>query len=112
MSDFARRLLNLPEQASTFAPEIDALHYTVISITMLGATGVFVTALWFTVRYRRREPEQTIPIRRGAGKGQNVARGRVGTTRCRASIRPAEEPSATRRGWAARAPRIERPPVA
>lgn len=66
MSDFARRLLYLPEQASTYAAEVDALHFAVISITMLGATGVFVTALWFTVRYRRREPEQKTPLVRAS----------------------------------------------
>lgn len=66
MSDLVRRLLYLPEQGSTFAAEVDALHFVVIGITMLGATGVFVTALWFTFRYRRREETQVTPLVRAS----------------------------------------------
>ncbi len=55
MNDFLRGLLNLPVQASTYAWEIDLLHYFVISATMLGALFVFLLALYYLVRYRRRD---------------------------------------------------------
>lgn len=54
MNELLRRLLFLPEQATTHAQEVDALHYFVITMTMLAAAGVFLTALFFFVRYRRR----------------------------------------------------------
>lgn len=60
MNELARWLLNLPEQASTIAPEVDALHYFVIGVTMLGSFAVFFTALVFVVRSRR----QSLPTRR------------------------------------------------
>ena len=54
MNDFLRRLLYLPEQASTIARDVDTLHYFVIGITMVGAAGVFAAALWWSIRYRAR----------------------------------------------------------
>lgn len=54
MNELLRRLLALPPQASSFAREIDYLHYSVISITMLGALGVAAIAAYFIIRYRRR----------------------------------------------------------
>lgn len=60
MNDFLRRLLYLPEQASTVAMEIDTLHFFVIGITMAGATGVFIAALWWSIRYRARSDEDTV----------------------------------------------------
>lgn len=54
MNDFLRRLLYLPEQASTVSLEIDQLHYFVIGSTMLGATLVALVAIWWSVRYRSR----------------------------------------------------------
>jgi cytochrome c oxidase subunit 2 len=59
MNDLLRRLLNLPPQASTYARDVDVLHYFVITTTMLGATFVFLLALYFLVRYRRRTPGET-----------------------------------------------------
>ena len=35
MNDLMRRMLWLPEQASTFAPDVDHLHYFVIIVTMM-----------------------------------------------------------------------------
>lgn len=55
MNDLLRGLLNLPPQASSYARAIDTLHYFVISATMLGATFVFLLALYFVLRYRRRD---------------------------------------------------------
>jgi cytochrome c oxidase subunit 2 len=58
MNDLLRGLLNLPPQASTYARGVDTLHYFVIGSTMLGATFVFLLALYFVVRYRRRSAGQ------------------------------------------------------
>jgi cytochrome c oxidase subunit II len=54
MNELLRRLLFLPPQASTFASEVDALHFFVISMTMLGAFVVTVIGGYFLIRYRRR----------------------------------------------------------
>jgi cytochrome c oxidase subunit 2 len=59
MNNLLLKLLDLPPQASTYAFDLDLLHYFVISTTMLGATFVFVLALWFLVRNRRRFPGET-----------------------------------------------------
>jgi cytochrome c oxidase subunit II len=61
MNDLLRRLLGLPPQASTYARGIDTLHYFVIASTMLGATLVFVLAIYFLVRYRQRAPSALTP---------------------------------------------------
>ncbi len=59
MNELLRALLNLPPEASTFAPAIDRLHLVVIGTTMLGATFVFGMAVYFVVRYRRRAEGET-----------------------------------------------------
>ncbi len=56
MNDLLRGWLNLPPQASTYAADVDLLHYFVIGATMLGASFVFLLALYFLVRYGRRVP--------------------------------------------------------
>jgi cytochrome c oxidase subunit 2 len=56
MNDLLRTMLNLPPQASTYARAVDTLHYFVISATMLGASFVFLLALYFVARHRRRRP--------------------------------------------------------
>ncbi len=56
MNDLLLALLDLPPEASTFAFGVDMLHYLVIGTTMLGATFVFLLALLFLVRSRRRAP--------------------------------------------------------
>ena len=43
----------LPPQASSVALEVDWLHYSVISVTMLGSTAVFAVATWWLIRFRR-----------------------------------------------------------
>ena len=63
MNDLLRRMLFLPEQASRYAREVDQLHYFVIITTMIAATGVFGTALYFFVRYRRRSDSDVTPHR-------------------------------------------------
>ncbi len=61
MNELLRRLLFLPDQASTFALDVDHLHYFVILTTFVMSTGVGLTAIWFFIRYRRRSETQTTP---------------------------------------------------
>jgi len=61
MNELLRRMLFLPEQASDYARSVDHLHYFVIITTMVAAAGVFGTALWFFVRYRRRSEDESTP---------------------------------------------------
>jgi cytochrome c oxidase subunit 2 len=61
MNELMRRLLFLPEQASAYARDVDALHFFVISVTMIGAFGVFLAAIIFFVRYRRRSDTDVTP---------------------------------------------------
>jgi cytochrome c oxidase subunit 2 len=53
VNELLRRLLFLPPQASSVARELDTLHYVVISVTMLGAIAVALTAAYFVVKYRK-----------------------------------------------------------
>ncbi|TMB20377.1 MAG: cytochrome c oxidase subunit II [Deltaproteobacteria bacterium] len=61
MNEVLRRLLFLPDQASTFARDVDRLHYFVIITTFIMSTAVGLTAIFFFVRYRRRSETQTTP---------------------------------------------------
>jgi cytochrome c oxidase subunit II len=61
MNELMRRILFLPEQASDYARSVDHLHYFVIITTMLAAAGVFGTAIFFFVRYRRRSDTDVTP---------------------------------------------------
>src|SRR5438132_5404846 len=61
MNEVLRRLLCLPDQASTFARDVDRLHYFVILTTFVMSTAVGLTAIFFFVRYRRRSETQTTP---------------------------------------------------
>jgi cytochrome c oxidase subunit 2 len=54
MNELMRKLLWLPEQASTMAPNIDHLHYFVITTTMMVSTLIGLAALGFYVKYRWR----------------------------------------------------------
>jgi cytochrome c oxidase subunit 2 len=54
-------MLFLPEQASDYARRVDHLHYFVIITTMIAAAGVFLTALVFFVKYRRRSDSDPTP---------------------------------------------------
>lgn len=51
--ELLRQILFLPRGASSIALEIDLLHALVITITMIGSTGVFLAALWSMWRYHR-----------------------------------------------------------
>lgn len=47
-----------PEQASTMAPEVDALFLFLVGVTFLFTAAIAAAILYFIVRYRRRAPEQ------------------------------------------------------
>ncbi|MFL5443028.1 MAG: cytochrome c oxidase subunit II [Myxococcales bacterium] len=61
MNELLRRWLFLPEQASTFAYDIDRLHYFVIITTFVMSTAVGLTAIFCFIRYPRRSDSQTTP---------------------------------------------------
>jgi cytochrome c oxidase subunit 2 len=61
VNELMRKLLFLPPELSEHARQVDALHFFVISTTMVAAAGVFATALWFFVRYRRRPGDGATP---------------------------------------------------
>lgn len=52
MNELMRKMLFLPEQASTMAPRIDHLHYFVIITTMLVSALIGIAAVGFYVKYR------------------------------------------------------------
>ncbi|HEY2731697.1 MAG TPA: cytochrome c oxidase subunit II [Polyangia bacterium] len=62
MNDLMRRLLFLPEQASTFARSVDNLHYFVITVTMIASTLTGLLAFGFFFKYRERSPEASTPV--------------------------------------------------
>ena len=62
MNELMRRMLFLPEQASTFALDVDHLHYFVITVTMVASAGVAVVAIAFFWKYRRRHENQATPF--------------------------------------------------
>lgn len=59
MNELFRELLALPEQGTELAREVDALHFVVISVTMLGAAAVGFFAIYFVVRWRRKGEHPT-----------------------------------------------------
>ncbi len=56
IDEWLRKLLLLPPAASSMARPIDRLHFSVISVTMLGATLLVLMGGYYCVRYRRRRP--------------------------------------------------------
>jgi cytochrome c oxidase subunit II len=52
LNELMRTLWFLPEQASSIARELDALHYFVITVTMIGAAAVTVIGGYYLLRYR------------------------------------------------------------
>jgi len=58
LNSFYRRALLLPEQASSIARRIDALHYFQITVMFAFAAVIAVVALYFVVRFRRRSEDQ------------------------------------------------------
>ena len=45
-----------PEQASTVAPEVDALYLYLVAITLFFSVAITATIVFFALRYRRRDP--------------------------------------------------------
>jgi cytochrome c oxidase subunit II len=62
MNELMRRMLFLPEQASTFAVDVDHLHYFVITVTMVASLGVAIVAIAFFWKFRRRRENQATPF--------------------------------------------------
>jgi cytochrome c oxidase subunit 2 len=57
-----------PEQASSFAKEVDLLHFFITGITLLFSAGIFLAVFYFAVKYRRRsEAERPKPIHGALG---------------------------------------------
>lgn len=61
MNDLLRRMLFLPEQASTVAGDVDRLHYFVIITAIVAFILITLVTLYFVWRYRRRRLHQTTP---------------------------------------------------
>ncbi len=61
-NEIMRKLLFLPEQASTFATKVDNLHYFVDTVTMISSLFVGLVAMWFFFKYRERKPNASTPI--------------------------------------------------
>lgn len=62
LNDIMRRLLWLPEQASTFATRVDYLHYFVVIVTMLGAGLTGGVCVYFLFKYREKKKLASTPI--------------------------------------------------
>jgi cytochrome c oxidase subunit 2 len=50
-----------PQQASSVAPEVDALFLFILGVTGLFAIGIWIVMLYFAVRYRRRSDADRPP---------------------------------------------------
>ena len=49
-----------PEQASTFAPDVDHLLYFLLAVAVFFTVLIFAAIFYFAIRYRRRS-EQELP---------------------------------------------------
>jgi cytochrome c oxidase subunit 2 len=47
----------LPESASSFAGEVDALFWFIVAVTVFFTVGISIAILYFAIRYRRRSDE-------------------------------------------------------
>lgn len=60
--------LVFPEQASTVAGRVDALYLALIAFSVLVSTGVIAFVIYFSVKYRRRHPDDVgAHVEEGAG---------------------------------------------
>jgi len=55
-----------PEQASTFAPHVDALYLYLLLITISFTTIIMVLLIFFAIKYRRRSPDEVPRPRHGS----------------------------------------------
>jgi cytochrome c oxidase subunit 2 len=52
-----------PENASTFAPKVDALYFFALAVSIFFTVLIFVGTVWLFVKYRRKHAEQVgVPI--------------------------------------------------
>jgi cytochrome c oxidase subunit 2 len=72
MNSLMRRILFLPEQASTLAPRVDRLHYFVVTVTMLSSLLVGAIAVYFMFKYRERKPLASTPVVEPSGRFEFV----------------------------------------
>lgn len=61
MLELLRRLFLLPAGASSFADGVDALHFSIIGTTLVGATALALAVTFFLTRYRQRVPGAATP---------------------------------------------------
>lgn len=61
LNDAFRRILFLPEQASTVAVKVDQLHFFELGLMSLLAAAVGVVGIWFAFRYRQRVAGERTP---------------------------------------------------
>ena len=54
-----------PEQASTFAAEVDALYLAFVGVSAFFTVGIFLTILFFAIKYRRRSEDEIPPAMHG-----------------------------------------------
>jgi cytochrome c oxidase subunit 2 len=59
--EWMRTLLFLPDARSTYATDVDRLHFFVISTTIVASTIIGLVALYFFARYRRRSDTDRTP---------------------------------------------------
>ncbi len=50
-----------PEQASTFAPQVDALYFFLVAVSLVFAGLIFFLVIYFAVKYRRRSADEAPP---------------------------------------------------
>src|SRR5262249_60269703 len=60
------RLHIFPEQASTLAPQTDALLFFLLGITTFFVVLIAGTIIVFMIRYRRRDPDEIPPTVHGS----------------------------------------------
>jgi cytochrome c oxidase subunit 2 len=48
----------LPETASSVAPEVDALFYFLVAVTVFFTVGISIAIIYFAIRYRRRSDDE------------------------------------------------------
>jgi len=70
VNDLYRFALGLPEQASTIAWKIDALHFFEITVMFAVAGLIGAAASYFVIRYRRRPGNETTPLVRISHGGE------------------------------------------
>lgn len=57
-----------PEGASTFADRVDALYFYLVAVSVFFTALIFLTILYFAVKYRRRSAEERPPAIHGSLK--------------------------------------------